>query len=74
MLTDATHRGYYPRGMGLVELSTLPVQSFQPLVLTDPGKVIRVKSRAFVAGSIPIHVRLVFFFWFTRSVCFSWVR
>lgn len=44
--------------MGLVELATTPVTSFKPLVLTDPGKVIRVRSRAFVAGAVPAHVRV----------------
>jgi hypothetical protein len=45
--------------MGLVEVATTPVTSFKPLVLTEPGKVLRVKSRAFVAGAVPVHVRVI---------------
>lgn len=49
-------RGYYPKGGGLVEVSAQPAGSLKSLVLTDPGHVVRVTGRSFVAGALPVKV------------------
>ncbi|XP_075730960.1 RNA 3'-terminal phosphate cyclase isoform X3 [Rhipicephalus microplus] len=50
-------RGYYPKGGGLVEVCAQPLAGvLQPLVLTEPGRVVRVTGRSFVAGQLPLKV------------------
>ena len=50
------YRGYYPKGGGEVTITAYPVKCLSPLTLTDPGKIIKVVGRAFVAGVLPIKV------------------
>ncbi|XP_074640678.1 RNA 3'-terminal phosphate cyclase-like [Tubulanus polymorphus] len=49
-------RGYYPRGGGEVVLRTRPIRFLKPVNLTDPGTVVRITGRAFVAGVLPIKI------------------
>lgn len=53
---DIRMRGYFPRGGGEVVVRTLPVLSFSPIVLDDPGNLVEIRGRAFVAGSLPLHI------------------
>ena len=58
-------RGYYPKGGGEVVIHTKPIKFIKPVTLLDPGKVMVIRGRAFVAGVLPIKVSI----WRGRSEC-----
>ena len=47
------HRGFFPKGGGLVVVDTSPVKNLTSVVMTEKGEVTRVKLTAYVAGSMP---------------------
>uniref|UniRef100_A0A1E1XGJ8 RNA 3'-terminal phosphate cyclase n=1 Tax=Amblyomma aureolatum TaxID=187763 RepID=A0A1E1XGJ8_9ACAR len=49
-------RGYYPKGGGLIEVHTEPAGSLKPISLTEPGHVVEIRGRSFVAGVLPVRV------------------
>ncbi|XP_041363053.1 RNA 3'-terminal phosphate cyclase-like isoform X2 [Gigantopelta aegis] len=53
---DIIRRGYYPKGGGEVKITMYPVKSVTPLTRTDPGKLVKVVGRSFVAGVLPIKI------------------
>ena len=56
-------RGYYPKGGGEVFVKVYPAKELTAVTMKDPGKVKRIYGRAFVAGVLPIRVRV-----FTNAV------
>mmetsp|Transcript_43157 Transcript_43157/g.70068 ORF Transcript_43157/g.70068 Transcript_43157/m.70068 type:complete len:376 (+) Transcript_43157:92-1219(+) len=52
---ETERKGFYPKGGGIVHLSTTPVHQLRPIDLTDRGKVVSIRCIAFVSG-IPDHV------------------
>ncbi|KAH9366498.1 hypothetical protein HPB48_018087 [Haemaphysalis longicornis] len=49
-------RGYFPKGGGLVEVRVEPAGSLKPVTLTDPGRIVKITGRSFVAGVLPVKV------------------
>lgn len=49
-------RGYFPKGGGLVEVRVEPAGSLNPVTLTDPGRIVKITGRSFVAGVLPVKV------------------
>eukprot|EP00112_Aurelia_sp_Birch-Aquarium-sp1_P011250 Seg2366.4 transcript_id=Seg2366.4/GoldUCD/mRNA.D3Y31 product="RNA 3'-terminal phosphate cyclase" protein_id=Seg2366.4/GoldUCD/D3Y31 len=49
-------RGFYPKGGGEVKIEVEPIKELTPVQMTDFGKVIRVRGKAYVAGVLPIKV------------------
>ncbi|CAN7998708.1 unnamed protein product, partial [Ixodes hexagonus] len=46
-------RGYFPKGGGVIEVHVEPVAALKPVELVEPGKVVKVTGRSFVAGVLP---------------------
>lgn len=53
---EVVRRGYYPRGGGEVRVIVDPVEHVRPITMVEPGEVVSITVRSFVAGSIPFHV------------------
>eukprot|EP00051_Salpingoeca_urceolata_P004999 m.69531 g.69531 ORF g.69531 m.69531 type:complete len:379 (-) comp13996_c0_seq2:98-1234(-) len=53
---ELVRRGFFPKGGGEIVLHTTPVQTLSPVQLVDPGEVVSISGRAFVAGGIPFKV------------------
>lgn len=50
-------RGYYPKGGGHVKITVNPVENhIKPIELLNPGEVVEIKGKSFVAGVLPIKV------------------
>lgn len=50
---------YYPKGGGHCIVNVRPVKCLNAINLVDCGDVSRIFGWSFVAGSLPIHVRYV---------------
>ncbi|XP_033115058.1 RNA 3'-terminal phosphate cyclase-like, partial [Anneissia japonica] len=59
---DVIKRGYFPKGGGTIIVSCEPVKCIKPLNLTNPGHLIDISGRAFVAGVLPIKVKFIMFY------------
>lgn len=46
-------RGYFPKGGGQIEVHVEPVTALKPVELVEPGRVVKVTGRSFVAGMLP---------------------
>eukprot|EP01113_Clastostelium_recurvatum_P045415 TRINITY_DN7800_c0_g1_i2.p1 TRINITY_DN7800_c0_g1~~TRINITY_DN7800_c0_g1_i2.p1 ORF type:complete len:480 (+),score=114.02 TRINITY_DN7800_c0_g1_i2:97-1440(+) len=46
-------RGFYPRGGGILNVQTHPVEHLDPITLVDRGRVVSITSTAYVAGRVP---------------------
>ena len=54
---DIRTRGYYPRGGGEIFVSVPAIVGpIKPLELVDRGDVTQIYGRAYVAGSLPVHL------------------
>ncbi|XP_071952221.1 RNA 3'-terminal phosphate cyclase-like [Antedon mediterranea] len=53
---DIIRRGYYPKGGGSIAVVCEPIKCIKPLNLTDPGHLVRISGRAFVAGVLPARI------------------
>lgn len=48
-------RGYFPKGGGRVIITVNPVANYiKPIELINPGEVVEIKGKSFVAGVLPI--------------------
>eukprot|EP00055_Hartaetosiga_balthica_P011799 m.55071 g.55071 ORF g.55071 m.55071 type:complete len:368 (-) comp7737_c0_seq2:1566-2669(-) len=53
---DIMRRGYFPKGGGVVSVTTTPVEFLTPITLLDRGCVKRVYGRCVTAGKLPMKV------------------
>ena len=58
--TGFVFRGYYPRGGGEVRITVNPVDQLVAADLTDFGQIKRFFGRAFVSGTLPKRVAMLF--------------
>ena len=52
------YRGYFPKGGGEVIVRCPPVREIPPIILTEEGQLVSVTGTAFVAGVLPLKVRV----------------
>jgi hypothetical protein len=51
-------RGYFPKGGGEVRITCHPSKQLNAITMTDRGSIKRVYGRSFVAGVLPIRVKI----------------
>lgn len=53
---DLVHRGFFPRGKGVVHVRTEPVQSLQAVDLVTRGQIVAFTGVALVTHKSPVHI------------------